>query len=261
MKLYEPLGTPKPFGEGLWIVDGPIESMPIGPLRIPFPTRMAIARLRSGELFLWSPVAFDDALDRSVRALGPVRHLVSPNRLHYAHIAAWKRAHPDAIAWASPGVRERARSQRIDVAFDRDLADASPPEWPDEIDHVLVAGSRFVEEFVFFHRPSRTALVADLVQRFEREKLRPSERLVARAAGILDPEGGTPRDFRATFVGRRRLAGRALAQVLAWEPERAVIAHGRCYEANANEGLARAFDWAVEAFTAHSHQATRAKPV
>ena len=85
-------------------------------------------QLASGDLFLHSPIAFDAALAAHLQSLGRVRHLVSPNRGHYAHIGEWTRAFPDAVAWASPGVRERALSQGVDVQFQRDLEAQAPEE-------------------------------------------------------------------------------------------------------------------------------------
>jgi hypothetical protein len=76
----------------------------------PFPTRMVVVRLANGDLFLWSPTEPDEGLRKEIDALGAVRHLVSPNKLHYVHVCAWKRAYPEATAWASPGVKERAAS-------------------------------------------------------------------------------------------------------------------------------------------------------
>lgn len=99
------------------MVDGPIVRMAYLGVSIPFPTRMVVVRLQSGDLFLWSPTEPDDRLLSQVDALGPVKHLVSPNKIHYANIGAWKRTYPEAIAWASPGVRQRAASQGVEVAL------------------------------------------------------------------------------------------------------------------------------------------------
>jgi hypothetical protein len=100
VELYEPLNVLKPVGEDLWVVDGPVVRMAYFGLSIPFPTRMVVVRLNSGDLFLWSPTELDDRLLSQVDALGPVRHLVSPNKIHYAHIGAWQQAYPEAAAWA-----------------------------------------------------------------------------------------------------------------------------------------------------------------
>ena len=46
-----------------------------------------------------------------------------------------------------------------------------------------------------------------------------------------------------TFWGRRRAARASLARMLAWEPEKVIIAHGRPYEERGAEELRRAFRW------------------
>lgn len=94
--------------------------------------------------------------------MGNIRHLFSPNQWHYAHIGAWQRAFPDAVAWASPGVRRRARARHIDVSFMRDLDDCPPEEWRDEIDQALMPGGIF-KEFIFFHKASNTLILTDTI--------------------------------------------------------------------------------------------------
>ena len=123
VELYDPINTLKPVGEDLWVVDGPIVRMVFLGASEPFPTRMVV-RLANGDRFLWSPTEPDEGLRKEIDALGAVRHLVSPNKLHYVHVCAWKRAYPEATAWASPGVRERAASRGAEeVCFDPDLTD------------------------------------------------------------------------------------------------------------------------------------------
>jgi hypothetical protein len=61
--------------------------------------------------------------------------------------------------------------------------------------------------------------------------------------GVADPHGSTPRDMRLTFWGRRASARRTVEEMLSWRPERVLLAHGRCYLANADAELRRAFRW------------------
>ncbi|EIL97025.1 hypothetical protein RHOFW104T7_12445 [Rhodanobacter thiooxydans] len=240
--LYEPANTLKPVAPGLWIVDGPIVRMatPVGGM--PFPTRMTVARLADGDLWCHSPIAPDDGLFAAIDALGPVRHLVSPNKLHYAHIAAWKRRYQQATAWASPGVRERASSQRIAVDFDTDLAYAAEQAWAGELDQRHFRGSRAIEEVVFLHRASGTLILADLIENFEAARFGTAMRWIARLGGVLDPDGKMSLAMRFTFR-ERRTARACLQQMLAWQPQRVILAHGRCYLENAGTELARAFRW------------------
>jgi hypothetical protein len=119
-------------------------------------------RLGNGDLFLHSPIAFDSALADRLQTMGKVRHLVSPNQFHYAHIGEWSRAFPQAVTWASPRVRERAHSRGVDVHFDRDVGVEPPQEWRAEIDQTAVPGGIF-GEIVFFHKSSKTLILADTI--------------------------------------------------------------------------------------------------
>lgn len=243
MKLYEPLNTLKLIGEDLWVVDGPIVRMSYFGGSVPFPTRMVIVRLESGDLFVWSPTEPCDELLTQIDALGPVRHLVSPNKIHYEHIAAWKQAYPGAKAWASPGVRDRAASQNIEVEFDADLGDEAEPAWREDLDQLIFRGSHFMEEIVFFHRASRTVILADLIENFEPEKVGRFYGSLARLAGAVETDGKAPIDLRLTFLGRKEEARSCLDKLLSWQPEKVIMAHGRIYKRDGARELRRAFRW------------------
>lgn len=247
VSLYEPINRVKPLAEDISIVDGPLVYMTypvLSFLKIPFPTRMCVVRLTSGELWVHSPIAYDAELAEALRSIGPIRHLVSPNPLHYAHIEAWRRASPGAIAWASPGVRERAKSQGIAVQFDRDLARDPPPEWDIDLAQTVIPGS-VIDEVVFFHRASRTLILADGIENFDLDKIRQPYRFLVWAAGAYHPRGQMPIDLRATFWRHRRAVGMAVRQMLAWQPERIVVSHGRLIERDAQRALRYAFRWAL----------------
>ena len=154
--LYEPINEYKPVAPNIGIIDGPFEYLTVGGVRLPLPftTRMTVVRLTNGDLFLHSPIKFDNRLANELQGLGTPRHLVSPNQFHYAHIGEWAEAFPAAIAWASPRVRERARARHIDIEFTRDLGAIPPEEWQREIDQTLFPGGYF-KEFIFFHKAQR----------------------------------------------------------------------------------------------------------
>ena len=128
----------------------------------PYPTRSAIVRLESGDLWVWSPVKLTADLRAEVDRLGPVRHLVSPNKLHHLYLSEWKDAFPDAQLW---GPRSTIR-KRPELEFREALQDDPPSEWRPDIDQAWFRGSFAMDEIVFLHRPSATAIVADLIQTF-----------------------------------------------------------------------------------------------
>jgi Domain of unknown function (DUF4336) len=238
---YEPINTLKPVVEGLWIVDGPIIEFGYLGTHIPFPTRMTIARLDDGSLWIHSPTELTASLKAQVDAMGPVRYLIAPNRIHYWWVGQWKSGYPEAIAFAAPRVRERAKPHAI--VFDRDLSESSAPEWAGQIDQILVRGG-YLSEFVFFHRRSRTLILTDLIQNFETEKIHSALwGFLMRATGCADPDGKVPIDLRLTFLGYRSAMRSAVKEMISWQPERVILAHGRWYEKDGVRELKRAFRW------------------
>ena len=227
----------QPFGPVIWIANRPVVSF----YGFPYSTRMAVIRLSDGSLFVWSPVALSAALRAAVDALGPVRHLVSPNALHHLFLAEWTSAYPDARLYASPRLRRKCQ----DLSFNAELGDVPEPAWAGDIDQVVLHGSFALTEIVFFHRHSRTALFADLIQNFPPDWFKGWRGVVARLGGIVAPHPSAPSDWRSSFVNREA-ARTALSRVLAWPIERVVIAHGGVSTTGGAAFVGRAFAWLLK---------------
>ena len=145
--LYKPLNEYKPFARNIGVVDGPFEYLTMLGVRLPLPftTRMTVVKLKNGDLFLHSPIAFDAALAKSLRSLGTVRHLVSPDQFHYAHIGGVVASVSGRAHLASPHAPERARAHGIDVKFKKELVADALAEWHDEMDQTVIPW-RFLEK-------------------------------------------------------------------------------------------------------------------
>jgi hypothetical protein len=220
--------------ENVWLAEGDTVSF----LTFPYSTRMAIVRLAGGELWVWSPTRLDDALAAAVRELGPVRHLVAPNKIHHLFLSEWSHAWPEARLYAAPGLA----SKRSDLDFAAELGDDPPAAWNDEIEQVVFRGSLFMDEVVFFHRASRTLFVTDLIQKFAPEAIPAYQRWLMRLDGLVGPTGSTPREWRLSFL-KRGAARAALRKALDWDPERIVIAHGDWVRSDGRAALARSLAW------------------
>ena len=242
MHLDPPLYTLKPVAEDVWVADGGFVSF----YGMPFPTRMAVLRLPDGGLLLHSPVGREPGLVAELEALGPVRHLVAPNWIHYAFVPGWQAAEPGAVTWACPGAAERAASRGVELRVDRILEAGRPEAWGGALEALPVPGSRLHREVVFFHHPSRTLVLTDLIENFDPRRLPRRYRLLARAAGVVDPDGRPPLDMRLSFLGRREALRGAVERMLAWDPERVLLAHGRWYPRRGADELRRAFRWVLE---------------
>lgn len=222
------------FAPSLYVADGPIVSF----YGFPYATRMAIVRLTDNSLWVWSPVALTESLFNSVSNLGPVRYIVSPNKIHHLFLAEWAERWPKARLYAPPGLAQRKPKLR----FDEQLGDAPDPAWAEDIDQVIFRGSLAMEEVVFFHRKSRTAIICDLIQRHPESAITGWKGALMRLDSLVGEHGSTPREWRASFL-RRGKARTARETLLRWEPKRLLIAHGECSQTNACSIIEDALSW------------------
>ena len=222
------------IGRSLYVADGPVVSF----YGFPYPTRMAVVRLSDGSAWVWSPVALSDELFNSVEAIGPVRHIVSPNKIHHLFLAEWGERWPEARVYAPPGLAQK----RPDLRFDAELGDDPDPAWKADIDQVIFRGSLAMEEVAFFHHASRTAIICDLIQRHPEATMTSWKGMLMRLDGLVGEHGSTPREWRASFL-RRGKARAAREKVLGWKPERLLIAHGECAQTGATSIIDKALGW------------------
>ena len=224
----------KEFGPSLFVIDGPSLSF----LGLPLPTRMVVARLADGSAWVWSPIPLTDEVEAAVLSIGNVRHIVTPNKVHNLYLAEWADRFPEAKIYAPLGLAKR----RPNLRFDESLGDAPPEAWTNEIDQLIFKGSFALAEVIFFHRPSRTAILGDLALRVAPEDARGLKGFLMRRIGIVGNKGSTPLELRFTYL-RRALARQSRDELLEWEPERFIVAHGACAESNATEILRGTLGW------------------
>lgn len=221
------------FGESLWIAEGERIRM----LGIPFGTRMTIVRLADGGVWLHSPIAARDELVAAVEELGPIRHIVAPNKFHHLFVGEWLERFPYATSWSGPQLADR-----VALRFDHELGDAAEACWSLDLDQLIFGGTKVLPEAVFLHRKSQTLIVTDILQNHEPSSDGLLWRTLKRLNGIVAPNGGAPRDWRLT-VRNRDVARAARDRMLAWQFERVVMSHGRCIEVDGHAWVERAFAW------------------
>lgn len=239
--VYAPLDTPKPVADSVFIVD----AEPLRRAALEVPLRMAVVRLLSGDVLLYSPTRFSPALKTRIEAIGPIRHLIAPSTAHWMFLKDWQTALPQATTWAVPGLRARGQVRRAGVRIDRELWEAAPPAWAADCEQVLVHGAWF-REVALFHRRSRTLLLTDLVLNLEPDGAPPLLRLPLRLLGVTGPVGKAPAYVRALIqLGRPQTAG-AAARLVSLQPERVIFGHGSWFDTDAAAKLRRSLHWMLE---------------
>jgi len=126
------------FAESVWIAEGP----PVRAVGIPFPTRMVVVKLDGGGVWVNSPVSVAAPVRDDIEAIGPVRFLVAPTRLHVWRLEAWHTLYPDAELWRPPQIPGEFKR----LPFAGILGDEPPGGWADDLDQLVFRGNLFVDD-------------------------------------------------------------------------------------------------------------------
>ncbi|MGB8331246.1 MAG: DUF4336 domain-containing protein [Polyangiales bacterium] len=218
------------FANGVWIASAPqkLYGWQLG-------ARMTVLRLADESLLIHSPIALDDRLQGQIRALGPVSHLVAPSLFHHLYLRDAATTFPDAKVHGPAGLRKK----RPDLRLDAILGTQSEPDWRDDVETLAVGGT-LLDETLFWHKPSGTLVSADLIENFETADDWWT-RAYLKLAGI-DGRIGLSRFLRLAFRDRKD-ARRSIDQVLQWDFDRIVLAHGKPIESDGLELLRETYTW------------------
>ena len=215
----------------LWVVDRPQRffGLSVG-------TRMTVMRLADGSLMLHSPIALDDRVRHELDALGPVRFVVAPNRVHHLYAGDVAPSYPEARLWIGPGLEVK----RPDLRYVAILDDEAPAEWRGQVDQVFFRGRPYENEIVFFHRASRTLIMCDLAFNFG-----PTAPLTTRIWMSLMLSYGKfgPSKLDPLLIRDRPAARASLKKILAWDFDRVIVAHGDVLERGGHALLGEGYAW------------------
>lgn len=215
----------------LWVAESPLRF-----LGLEMGARMTVVRLPDGTLFLHSPVALTPDLQSEVEALGAVRYLVAPNKLHHLYVGDWIKAFPEATFYAPPGLEEKRR----DLDCRNVLGDTPEAGWTGTLDQVFVEGFPFASEIAFYHRPTKTFIATDLAFNVG-ESSPPLTRAffhLARTYGRLSPTL-----LERVLVRDKTAFRRSLDRILEWPFERVIVSHGEISESGGRDQLKQGYAW------------------
>jgi hypothetical protein len=229
--MSDPVPSLRQLAKDLWVAERPqrFYGLEVG-------THMTVIRLADGSLLLHSPVALDTELRRELDALGRVRFSVAPNRMHHLYAGKVAEAYAEARLWVGPGLERK----RPDLVFAGVLGDEAPTEWKGQLDQVFFRGRPYENEVVFFHRASRTLILCDLAFNFG-QRAAAGTRLLMRLVRSYGRFG--PSKLDPLLIRDRRAARQSLEQILRWDFDRVVVAHGDVLERGGHEALRQGYSW------------------
>ena len=218
----------------IWILEYPIRFSGIDLF-----ARMTQIRFANGDLLIHSPCKIDNSLKQDIDDIGQVKYIVAPGNFHHLYVPDFQQSYPDAETFIVPGLEKK----RPDIHFEWILGNRPDHRWQDEIDQVLIHGTRFIWEAAFFHKPSKTMILTDLLENIGDDYQHPASLLLRFWWKAVFRMWNNPKAAPEYQVGwgNRKAVKKCLQRILDWKAERVIIAHGELVENNVNEILSSAW--------------------
>ena len=139
--------------------DVALMQFPLRGFGIDFGRNVTLLRLRDGRVVIHSSAPFSSEDVATIRHFGEPSWLVDATLMHdtFAHQG---RAAFEKIPYFAP-----AGFAKVSGVATEPL-DSPPAKWAGEIDVLQIGGLRRINEYAFFHRASRTLILADLLFHF-----------------------------------------------------------------------------------------------
>jgi hypothetical protein len=221
------------IADSVWVNEQPLRFV-----GIPIGTRMTVVRLPDRSLLVHSPIRPTPEVRAALDAIGPVKHIVAPNRFHHLFAGHFANAYPDAWLFAAPGLPEKRR----DLRFHHTLVEAAPAEWGDVLEPLLVGGIPLLREVAFVHKPSRTLIVSDLCFNYGADDGAGFAVRMYRKLEDCDGKFAVARIIKLAIWDRPALRA-SVERLLTRDFDRVVVAHGDVRAPGGQEAVRSAFGW------------------
>ncbi|QAB15296.1 DUF4336 domain-containing protein [Hydrogenovibrio thermophilus] len=207
--------------------------------------RMTIIRLENGDLLIHDPCKITDAIRQQIDDIGPVKYIVAPGSYHHLFVTDFQTKYPQAETFLCPGLERK----RPDIPFDWILGNKPDPRWADEIDQVVVSGTKYMWEVAFFHKPSKTLILVDLLENIGDDYRHHANWVLRFWWKFVFRMWNKPKPAPEYQMGwgNKQIVQTALYKILGWQAERAIIAHGETIEEGVNEVLSEAWKKVLKA--------------
>jgi hypothetical protein len=197
--------------------------------------RMTIIKLDDGDLIIHDPCKIDDRVKNQIDGLGEVKYIVAPGSYHHLFVTDFQQRYPNAETFLCPGLERK----RPDIHFDWILGNKPDPRWEDLMEQVVVQGTKYIWEVAFFHRPSKTLILVDLLENIGDDFEHPTSRYLRFWWKVVFRMWNNPKAAPEYLIGwgRKEIVSKSLNKILSWNAERIILAHGELLAGNINEKL------------------------
>lgn len=218
----------------IWVLEYPVHFFGMD-----IASRMTLIRLADGALIVHSPCKVDASLKREIDSLGNVRYIIAPGNYHHLFVPDFQQAYPEAETFICPGLERK----KPELRFDWVLGNRPDPRWGDELEQVLIQGTKFIWEVAFFHKSSKTLILVDLLENVGDAYIGRVDRMLKFYWKVVFRMWNNPKAAPEYQVGwgRKDIVRRGLEKILSWDADRVMLSHGDPVEGDVSSVLRSAW--------------------
>ena len=207
------------IGDGVAVLQYPLRAFAID-----FRRYVTLLRLTDGRLVIHSTAPFTQEDVAAIRRFGKPCWLVEATLMHDTFARQARAAFPE-LPYLVPSDLEKISGVPIQAL------DPPPADWTGEIDVLKIEGLRKINEHAFFHRTSRTLVLADLLFHFPSDA-RGWPRFFAQRVMRLPRLRGISAFFRFMIRDQEAFAS-SMKTLLEWDFGQIVVGHGEPIQGDA----------------------------
>jgi hypothetical protein len=218
----------------IWLLEYPVRFAGMGIFG-----RTTIIRLKNGELIVHDPCVVTENIKDQIDDLGVVKYIIAPGTYHHLYVAEFQEAYPDAETFLCPGLE----SKRPDLKFDWLLGNKVDNRWADVLQQVLLQGTRHITEVAFFHKPSDTLILVDLLENIGDDYQHQAGLLLRFYWKVIFRMWNNPKaapEYQLGW-GNKEIVKAGLNKILSWDAKRLILSHGENIEGDVNQILRNAW--------------------
>jgi len=227
--------------------------------------RGTLVRLPTGSVAVFSPTALTPEVKETVSALGEVKYIAALDIEHHIFLGPWHEAYPQAKVIGVEGLPEKRESQKnekvpFSVVFTKANKDSIQvdPEFDSAFDYEYF-DAHMNKELVFFYKPERTLIEADLMFNLPAmEQFSKTDETAT--SGVLTKLFTYFNNTQGSAMGQRRLIwhgisnankdregfNASVAKVKGWDFDRIIPCHGDVIESGGKGIFEKVFEWHLQ---------------
>jgi len=218
----------------IWILEYPIRFAGLNLFG-----RTTIVKLDSGDLLIHDPCEISDLVRGEIDAIGEVKYIVAPGSYHHLFVTDFQQKYPNAETFLCPGLERK----RPDIKFEWILGNKPDHRWANVFDQVVIQGTKYMWEVAFFHKPSKTLILVDLIENIGDDFKHPTSLLLRFWWKVVYRMWNIPKaapEYQMGW-GKKDIVREGLNKILSWKADRVILAHGELIESDVSNVLGSAW--------------------